>query len=54
MKDFQITANGTDMGTYQGETAEDALDAYAKDAGYEDYEDLASQHGDDAEAEELS
>lgn len=43
MTDFQVTANGTDMGTYQGEDEDGALDAYAQDAGYDDYDDLIEQ-----------
>jgi len=51
---FRIFANGTDMGTYWGDDEENALDAYAQDAGYEDYEALADEHGDDAEAREAT
>lgn len=51
---FRISANGTDMGTFWGETEEDALDAYAQDAGFEDYDALAEAHGDDAEAREAT
>lgn len=29
--------SGVDMGTYEGETADDALDAMARDVGYRDY-----------------
>ncbi|AFH21688.1 hypothetical protein OSG_eHP7_00035 [environmental Halophage eHP-7] len=50
---FQLVANGTDMGTYQGADEEDALDAYARDAGYTDYDELAEEHGDEAEATEM-
>lgn len=39
-KTFQISANGTDMGEYTGETEQDALDAFASDAGYENFADL--------------
>jgi|JI9StandDraft_1071089.scaffolds.fasta_scaffold970973_1 hypothetical protein len=39
-KTFQISANGTDMGKYTGETEQDALDSYASDAGYENFADL--------------
>jgi hypothetical protein len=41
------------MGTYQGADEEDALDAYARDAGYTDYDELAEEHGDEAEATEM-
>jgi len=47
---YTITANDTDMGTYWGTDEEDALDAYARDAGYADYDELADEHGDDAHA----
>lgn len=33
---YQIAANGTDMGTYSGATERDAIAAYVKDAGYAD------------------
>jgi len=39
-KTFQISANGNLMGEYSGETEQDAIDAYASDAGYEDFADL--------------
>lgn len=47
---YTITANGTDMGVYWGTDEEGALDAYARDAGYSDYNELADEHGDDAHA----
>lgn len=37
MKTFEITANDVLMGEYKGVNAEAALDAYARDAGYEDF-----------------
>ena len=39
-KTFQIYANGNLIGAYAGEDEQDALDAYASDAGYEDFADL--------------
>ena len=41
MKTYKITntASGIEMGTYKGESEQDALDAMARDAGYADYED---------------
>lgn len=50
---FQISANDTDMGEYCAENAEQALNAYARDAGYRDYADAAAQFGDDAAAREI-
>ena len=50
---FQISANDTDMGEYRADSAEQALEAYAKDAGYASYADAAEQFGDDAEAFEI-
>lgn len=50
---FQITANDTDMGEYIADSAAEALNAYAKDAGYSDYSEVAAQFGDDAVAVEI-
>ena len=52
MKSFAVTANGQYMGTYQGESAEEALDAYAREAGYRDYAAALAVTGDDARAVE--
>ncbi len=53
MATFSISANDTDMGEYKADTAEQALDKYARDAGYKDYADAAAQVGDDATAREI-
>ena len=50
---FQITANDTDMGEYTADSAAEALDAYARDAGYSDYSEVVAQFGDDAVAVEI-
>lgn len=50
---FQISANDTDMGEYHADSAEQALNAYARDAGYKDYADAVAQFGDDAEAHQI-
>ena len=50
---FQISANDTDMGEYHADSAEQALNAYARDAGYKDYADVAAQVGDDATARQI-
>jgi len=39
-KTFEIAANGNLMGEYTGADEDDALDAYARDAGYNDFADL--------------
>ena len=54
MSKFQVSANGQDVGVYEGETSEDALNAYAIDAGYKNYDDVVAQFGDDAEAIQLN
>ena len=36
-KTFEITANDVLMGEYNGSGTEAALDAYARDAGYDDF-----------------
>lgn len=50
---FNITANDTDMGEYTADSAAEALDKYAQDAGYTDYADVSAQFGDDATATEI-
>ncbi len=42
-KTFEIAANGNLMGEYVGENADEAIDAYAREAGYEDFADLLSR-----------
>lgn len=42
---FLIAANDVAMGEYQGDTAQDALDNYARDAGYRDYTEVESELG---------
>ena len=37
MTTYEITANDVLMGEYKGISAEAALDAYARDAGYDDF-----------------
>jgi hypothetical protein len=53
MKQFRITANAVEMGVYHADTAEQALDAYAMDAGYASYAEVIDQCGDDAVAQEF-
>lgn len=50
---FSIRANDTDMGEYSEDTASEALDAYAMDAGYKDYADVVEHFGDDATAVQI-
>lgn len=52
-RQYRITANGADMGVYEGTTADEALDAYARDAGYRDYADALTVTSDDARAVEI-
>lgn len=43
-KTYKIEANAI-VTEYEGADEQEALEAYAKDAGYKSYEDLVSQHG---------
>ena len=47
MKNYEITnpTSGVNLGTYQGETPEEALDAMARDAGYADAAEAAEVAG---------
>lgn len=42
---FTITANGMAMGTYGGANESEALEAYARDAGYKTYADACEAAG---------
>ena len=56
MKSFEIvnTTSGYTLGIWEAESAEDALDMYASDAGYESFEDACKvASGDDIEAREV-
>jgi hypothetical protein len=44
-KQFKITANGTEMGIYEGGDANTAILAYVKDAGYETVKEAAEVCG---------
>lgn len=41
-KTFVITANATPMGEYKGADENEAIDAFARDAGYDNYNHLLS------------
>ena len=43
MKDYKIYANGFNMGVFQAEDEDDALEAYAQEAGYESFADMNEQ-----------
>lgn len=48
MAKWQITSGaGADLGIYEGETKEDALDAMARDAGYANNAEATKVSGDD-------
>ena len=40
MSKYKIISNGEVMGIYNGKDEDEALDNYAKDAGYKDFKDL--------------
>lgn len=40
MKHYRVCINGNNFGSYEAEDEATALDAYAKDAGYDNYEDV--------------
>ena len=44
MAKFEITSkvSGQVAGVYEGESEDDAIDAYARDAGYKDFRDACS------------
>lgn len=37
-----VITSGADLGAYEGETADEAVEAMAKDAGYKSYRDMCS------------
>ena len=45
MKTYEISSSMFLIGNFQGETKEDALDAMAKQMGYEDFSDSCYQTG---------
>ena len=45
IKRYDIEANGRAMGRYSGANADDAIEVYARDSGYRDFETLASTLG---------
>lgn len=51
MKKFTISnpATGLTFGTYEGTTKREALNAYARDAGYKSFVDACEATGDDPE-----
>lgn len=53
MKKYRIEVNAIRT-TYEGNSEEEALEAYATDAGYSSYADLAEQHGDIDSIEETT
>lgn len=53
MAQYRITANGTVMGVYEGETSIDAREAYARAAGFRDFDQLLEITEDDASVVEI-
>ena len=57
MKKFKIYANGTNMGIFEGEDEDAALEAFAQEAGYQSLADmeeqLESEKADDYEVVEV-
>lgn len=43
MKKFRVYANGFDMGVFEGEDEDAALEAYAQEAGYQSLADMTEQ-----------
>lgn len=54
MATYTIEAGDLIMGDYEGESPEQALDAYARDAGYASYDKLVAEVGGTATATELA
>lgn len=52
MKKFKIFANDFNMGIFEGETEDDALEMYAQDAGYKSMDDMYEQLEADPAADE--
>ena len=49
MKNFKVFANGYNMGIFEGKDEDSALEAYAREAGYQSVADMDEQLGSDAE-----
>ena len=43
MKKFKVYANGFNMGIFEGENEDAALEAYAQEAGYQSVADMEAQ-----------
>ena len=43
MNSYEISANGTIFGIYEGETEQEARDACARDAGYQSEEEMSAR-----------
>ena len=52
MTTYRIQANAIDT-IYEANSEQEALEIYAKDAGYNSYEDLVNQHGEVDSIEEV-